>query len=98
MDFTDADVESLADKLAAMELTDGEWEALRTMAAVSAETMSGDDEVGGFVYIQEIPSGARAVFGSVTLKLGPPTGSYQALPELDANIRNVKAGGGSPGI
>lgn len=97
MAFTTTDIESLAEKLATMDLTDGEWEALRTVAAISAEAM-GDDEVGGFVYIQEVPSGARAVFGSLSLKLGPPTGSYQALPELDANSRNVKAGGGSQTI
>ena len=50
MEFTNADVESLADKLAAMDLTDGEWEALRTMAALSAAALPGDDEVSGFGY------------------------------------------------
>lgn len=98
MDFTSTDVDSLADKLAAMDLTDGEWEALRTMAALSATALPGDDEVSGFGYEAVTLERGGVAFGSLSLKLGPPVGSYQALPELDANVRNVTMGGGSPTV
>lgn len=66
MDFTDDDISTLGDKLAAMDLTDGEREALRTAAAIAGAP--GDAEVTGF---SRVP---RADFGSLGLKLGPPRG------------------------
>lgn len=86
MDFTNADVESLADKLAVMELTDGEWEALRTMAALSAQVMPGDDEVSGFRYEAVTLERGATTFGSLSLKLGPPTSGYIKFDGIDARI------------
>ena len=42
MDFTADDLETLGDKLAALDLTDGEREALRSMVAAAA----GEDDDG----------------------------------------------------
>ena len=47
MDFTNDDIASLGDKLAALDLTPGETEALRTIVAMAADT-GDDDEVSGF--------------------------------------------------
>lgn len=66
MDFTNDDISTLGDKLAALDLTDGEREALRTAVAIAGPPS--DDEVTGF--------GRRptADFGSLGIKLGPPRG------------------------
>lgn len=73
MDFTNDDIASLGDKLAAMDLTDGEREALRTIVALAAEPA--DDEVAGFAETVHL-YGKLADLGSLGSKLGPPTGRF----------------------
>ncbi|MFN3220071.1 MAG: hypothetical protein ACE367_26565 [Acidimicrobiales bacterium] len=68
MEFTSNDIDSLGDKLAAMDLTDGEREALQTVAAIAGA--ANDEEVAGFGF-RRVPG---ADFGSLGLKIGPPKG------------------------
>lgn len=75
MDFTPDDIASLGDKLAALDLTDGEAEALRTLVAVAADTSGDADEVSGFAYdLNPNDLSFKADFGSLGLKVGPPRG------------------------
>lgn len=71
MDFTNDDIASLGDKLAALDLTDGEAEALRTLVAIAADAGSDDDEVSGFAETVHLHSKV-ADFGSLGVKLGAP--------------------------
>lgn len=79
MDITREDIESLGDKLASLDLTDGEWEALRTVVAMA--TFDPDDEVSGFAHTSTQKPSFKADFGSLGLKLGPP--SSDILAEID---------------
>lgn len=69
MEFTNDHIDSLGDKLAALDLSDGEREALRTLVAIAGA--GDDDEVTGFGF-GRVPG---ADFGSLSLKLGSPTGT-----------------------
>ena len=81
MDFSSGDVGSLADKLAGLDLSDGESEALRVMAAVSARALDhDDDEVAGFGFEASSVQVAARDFGALSLKLGPPRGFGSTTP------------------
>lgn len=77
MDFTNDDIASLGDKLTALDLTDGEAEALRTLVAIAVEAAGGvpEDEVAGFYLRYELEN-LKADFGSLGLRLGPPAGRF----------------------
>ncbi|MFN3214941.1 MAG: hypothetical protein ACE367_00420 [Acidimicrobiales bacterium] len=75
MEFTHDDMESLGEKLAALDLTDGEREALRTVVAIAADATADEAEVSGY-YSVWIGGSVKADVGSLGLKLGPPTRGF----------------------
>lgn len=82
MDYTTDDIATLGDKLAALDLTDGEAEALRTIVALATHD-SDDCEVAGFAETVHLSS-KIADFGPLGLKLGPP--KRQTGPRPDGFI------------
>lgn len=71
MDFTNDDIATLGDKLAGLDLTDGEREALRTIVALVTAPADDEAEVTGY-YSVWLGGSFKADFGSLGLKLGPP--------------------------
>ena len=77
MDVTQADIEALAERLAGLELPDGQREALRMLVAAAAS--ADDPEVDGFFFPENGHrlAGAKPIggldFAVVGLKVGPPT-------------------------
>lgn len=56
MPYTEADVESLAEKIASLDLTDGELEALEALVRTAT---AGEDEVSGYWLVEE---GVKTLF------------------------------------